>query len=708
MTTKRQAKYRLYAYVMRPTAAFVCALLSLLGGVCLGAHGAVSERGVREKDESQRDYSHKDLLRSSNNLCIENGEPGCVYKISVPRPHVIFVSIGFRGHAVPLLRIAEQFMKDNPGIRVSFATHHRAREWVKSGGANFLSLGRFPVSPTELRSLLKKISADPSMFRGLLTLFNEVYLPIFEPMYKKMMRIMVNEMPTLVVADVASLGAIDAAQKFKIPLVLNSPTFPFSLDAASYPWLPSWGSGFSIHMSLWDRCMNTLFPRLLSVALTPAFIHLNKLRYGKSMERYQSQHEIFYGRKMLVNTAIGFDHPKPIAHWVDMVGAILPADDDIDATPLPDSLVEWLELQDVSGQNGASVRNQNGKKSSSSSQKRHRGNNNQNINRKNQLDGSGEDLKSNSHGRGLTHDSMDEENFDLYNDDDLTEFTSGSTVIYVNFGWMSRLERRQTDALLKGLTDPRLRVVWTMSNDQKSLLPRKVPPSFKIIGKLGQSTMRLLQREEVKVVVSHCGMGVAQEALMFGKPLLCLPLFGDQIDVAARILDHDIGRVLDKVRMTSSDVRRAILEIVHSYNSISKKAMRVGLTLKLAGGVKRAVEILKHYHEEHIVTQSNDSGQSQTYVRLVDAIPKQPSWFERYYVDVYMVILAIICFVTVVVHNVLRLLLYISVQFLHYARRNGRKSKNSYQGAVDPGSDPDAAATMEKTVDEASNNDGPD
>ena len=72
------------------------------------------------------------------------------------------------------------------------------------------------------------------------------------------------------------------------------------------------------------------------------------------------------------------------------------------------------------------------------------------------------------------------------------------------------------------------------------------------------------------------------------------------------------------------------------------------------------------------------------------------------------VILAIICFVTVVVHNVLRLLLYISVQFLHYARRNGRKPKNSYQGAVDPGSDPGASTTMDKAVDEASNNDGPD
>merc|ERR1711871_1783393 len=191
---------------------------------------------------------------------------------------------------------------------------------------------------------------------------------------------------------------------------------------------------------------------------------------------------------------------------------------------------------------------------------------------------------------------MDEENFDLYNDDDLTEFTSGSTVIYVNFGWMSRLERRQTDALLKGLTDPRLRVVWTMSNDQKSLLPRKVPPSFKIIGKLGQSTMRLLQREEVKVVVSHCGMSVAQEALMFGKPLLCLPLFGDQIDVAARVLDRGVGRVLDKVRISGSDVRRAILEIIRSYDTMSKAVQKVAVTLKLAGGINRAVNILKHYH----------------------------------------------------------------------------------------------------------------
>ena len=169
---KRQAKHRFYAYVIRLAAAFVCTLLFLFGGVCFGAHSAVSERGASEKDESQRDYSHKDLLRSSNNLCIENGESGCIYEISVPRPRD-FCSIGFRGHAYHCF-IAEQFKKTT---RTSKSVLRRiiVHEWVKSGGANFLSLGRFPVSPNELRSLLKKVSADPSMFRGLLTLFNEVY-----------------------------------------------------------------------------------------------------------------------------------------------------------------------------------------------------------------------------------------------------------------------------------------------------------------------------------------------------------------------------------------------------------------------------------------------------------------------------------------------------------------------------------------------------
>ena len=684
------------------------------------------------KKKMEREISHQDLLHSSNNICLENKKHDCIFQIPIITPHVIFVSIGIRGHAIPLLRIAKEFISQNPNVKVSFATHHRAREWVKSTGANFLSLGRFPISPSELRATLKKISADPSMFRGLLTLFNDVYLPLFQPMYNEVLNIIAREAPTLVVVDIASLGAIDAVQKYKIPLVLNSPTFPFSLDVSSHPWLPNWGTGFSIQMSLWDRCMNILFPRLLAVALTPAFIHINKLRYGNTMERYKSQHDVFYGIKILVNTAIGFDHPKPLPPWIEMVGSILPTDENENATPLSNSLMEWLELQDVptsgmvasSGTGTATATNNKNKRNSGAevrNKQKRRGKNN-----KNHVDEE----------ESMTNEEFsddDGDHFNRYQNNDLSDVTSTSSIVYVNFGWMSRIEKKHIDALLNGLTDPRLRIIWTMSNDQRSLLPKNIPPSFKILNKLGQSTMHLLRRQEVKIVVSHCGMGVAQEALMFGKPLLCLPLFGDQIDVAARVLDRGVGRVLDKVRITSSDVRRAILEIVRSYDLISKRARKIAASLKLAGGINRAVNVLRHYHEEHLIvdtfTKQIENGEetisiisNRTYLRLVSDTPSQISWFERYYLDVYLVFIAILCILTIFVHMTFRFTFYVSVQFLHYMFKHN-SNNNNYNNDdkiskddVSQSNNNDDDDTMRndnndninKTNDETSGVDGPD
>jgi hypothetical protein len=66
----------------------------------------------------------------------------------------------------------------------------------------------------------------------------------------------------------------------------------------------------------------------------------------------------------------------------------------------------------------------------------------------------------------------------------------------------------------------------------------------------------------VRLVVSHCGLGSAQEALYFHKPLLCIPFLFDQNDVAARIEDAHAGIRLDKVMLNAGDVRAAVEDLL--------------------------------------------------------------------------------------------------------------------------------------------------
>mgnify|MGYP000861784062 CR=1 FL=1 len=560
----------------------------------------------------------------------EEGEEG-TNSSTVKKPHVVFASIGIRGHAMPLLRMAEELSRRSAGsIKVSFATHHRAREWVKSKKIHLISLGRFPVRPSELRGVLGKVSADRSMFRGLLKLFNDLYLPSFQPVYDELLQSLQAEMPTIMVVDIGTVGAFDVATKLRIPVILNSPTFPFSVDGSSNPWLPSFGSGFSIDMSLWDRCMNILYPRLLSVALTPAFIRLNKVRYANGLPCYESQHDIFRGTKMLVNTAFGLDHARKLPSSVEMVGPILPsmhARHDQNAVELPKTVAAWLELpsayalrphdmHDVSGQTSPSVEDDEDREIEVAA-----ADDNDDKNEWSGLGGGGNK-------RGPP------------------------AVVFVNFGWMPKLEKDQLSALISGLTDPRLLVLWPMSNEQmKTSLSTNLPLTFQVVNRLGAANLRVLEHPNVKVVVSHCGLGVAQEALMHGKPLLCLPLFGDQPDVAARVRDANAGRVLNKARLSAADVRRSVLEIVRSNKKFSREAKRVGMLLKYAGGVDRAADVIESYLEQQLaMLRVNQSIVDTEFVED----PNQNVWYRYRYVDVYAVCFAVISLTTVLVYILFR------------------------------------------------------
>lgn len=154
-----------------------------------------------------------------------------------------------------------------------------------------------PAHPTHVQ--------DTSSFRGILTLLNEVYLPFSVPTYTALLPFVARDPPDVMVVDVTTLGAHDVALRTGIPAVMNNPSVEFSVDVRAWlliipvagpslplltlcvpqlclqgppSYIPAWGTGFGTAMTLWERCINLLYPRLLSVALTPPFMHLNKVR----------------------------------------------------------------------------------------------------------------------------------------------------------------------------------------------------------------------------------------------------------------------------------------------------------------------------------------------------------------------------------------------------------------------------------------------
>lgn len=484
----------------------------------------------------------------------------------VRRKHVLFASIAIKGHALPLLRVASEMAAR--GYRVSFATHESGKEWAASYGVPFVSAGAFPISADDLRGKLKAMTRDSSNFRGILTMFSDIYVAAARPMFDALLPQLNQSPPDLIVMDIATVGAQQLAHKLQLPLVVNSPSIMFDLGSAP-SYIPAWGTGFSIRMSLWNRCMNILFPRLLSVAITPPFMEINKMRWELDLTPFRSQHDLFKGARVILNTAFGLEHPQPLSPMIDAVGPILPIPggnaSKPDHHPLPPSLEKWL---------------------------------------------------AQSLARGAK-----------------------TSVVYLNLGTMAYIDVWQAQALVEGLVamrpgEPQVKVLWILPSDQRNIMPVNLPPTVLVKPPGVVSDLDILAHDAVQLVISHCGMVSAQEALVFGRPLLCIPFLVDQPDVAARVVDAGAGFSMDKSRLTAEDVHDAVVELL-SNEVYAKAAARVGRLIERGGGINRAIEVI------------------DTTLRVgfqhLETVDLEFPWHKTAMLDVWAVYAAVFCLVAVLI-----------------------------------------------------------
>ena len=89
-----------------------------------------------------------------------------------------------------------------------------------------------------------------------------------------------------------------------------------------------------------------------------------------------------------------------------------------------------------------------------------------------------------------------------------------------------------------------------------------------------------LASDEVDVVLSHCDSAVVQEALLFARPVLCIPFFGDHYDVAQRLRESGAGMSVDKLAIDPQEMRRTLVEMGAGLKALHPKARSPSVSSK--------------------------------------------------------------------------------------------------------------------------------
>ncbi|CAM9333059.1 unnamed protein product, partial [Chrysoparadoxa australica] len=612
------------------------------------------------------------LAWSPVKACAGGATPSCRTSGACICPQqILFVAPGLYGHAVPLLRLAEEMA--HRGHSVIFGTHNELKGTVDAvHGVSFISAGDMPMTQSQLQATLKSISAESSWLRGLLSLFDGVYLPLVGPMFDALsgaLNVTIGKKgntestggatatvclagdeeecpegdegdqraeeqagecdlkgkngtcsgsgawdhaqestskaallhPALLVIDIAALGVIDLAHSLQVPYMINSPSLLFDLSGAATfgLWGSSQGKGTgagagsaagsgSSTRPLMQRGMRAVTPLLLSAALTGPFMQLNSMRRGKGLAPYHTQEEVLQGARVMVNTASGLDFPRALTPLLAMTGPLLPPSlqRDLEGVvgPVDASAIPSLELPPVISS---------------------------------WLDG-GSDLTV-SHTKGTTGAQV-------------TDVYQG--VVYVSFGHLAHLSSEQINAVLEGLKQlgERLRVLWLVPPEHRAYLPTALPDNFRVKLTEGVPQFGMLAHAATKMVVSSCGMAGAQEALLFGKALLCIPVIAEQGDITFRVVAAGAGLTLAKGTFTPEEVAWAVTELMGN-DTYSRAASHVGNSLRLAGGTVRAADLV-----EGMLASGSD------HLHTVDMLIP---WHRALNLDLYVLLLAVVFAVVV-------------------------------------------------------------
>ncbi|XP_044262534.1 UDP-glycosyltransferase UGT5-like [Tribolium madens] len=144
---------------------------------------------------------------------------------------------------------------------------------------------------------------------------------------------------------------------------------------------------------------------------------------------------------------------------------------------------------------------------------------------------------------------------------DIQEFLDGAKngVIYFSLGsniHSSQLPPEKRDAFLKTFSKLEQKVLWKWEED---VLPGQ-PPNVKLGKWLPQQD--ILAHPNVKLFITHGGLLSTTETIYHGKPVLAIPIFGDQKLNAKNIYNNGFGLYLYYEDLTEENLTKKLNELL--------------------------------------------------------------------------------------------------------------------------------------------------
>jgi UDP:flavonoid glycosyltransferase YjiC (YdhE family) len=145
--------------------------------------------------------------------------------------------------------------------------------------------------------------------------------------------------------------------------------------------------------------------------------------------------------------------------------------------------------------------------------------------------------------------------------EDIREFIENSEhgVIYFSLGGnvkVSQMDEEKKQDLIKAFSSLKQNVIWkydgeTLDVDPKKIMVRKWLPQYEILG-----------HSNTKLFITHAGLLSVTEAIHFAKPVIAIPIFGDQPQNAKKCANERYGIHLDYFNFTGVSVTWAVNEIL--------------------------------------------------------------------------------------------------------------------------------------------------